>query len=161
MKEWFEKLDPRERKVVIGGGAALVLAALYFLIWEPFANSIDVMRKNNAGQQQLLAWMKKSANEVKQLKALNPQSSRSSTGQSLLGLIDQTAKRGKLGSSVKRVKPEGSSKAHVWIEDASFNDLIRWLETLQDRHGIRIVSSFIEKQDSSGIIKARLVFEGS
>lgn len=161
MKEWFEKLDPRERKVVIGGGVALTLVVIYFLMWEPFINSIDAMRKNNAEQQQLLAWMKKSANEVKQLRASNPQSVQSETGQSLLGLVDQTAKRAKLGPSIKRVKPEGSTKAHVWIEDASFNDLMRWLETLQNRHGIHIISSFIEKQDSSGIIKARLVFEGS
>jgi general secretion pathway protein M len=79
----------------------------------------------------------------------------------LLGTIDRTAKAGDLGKSVKRVQPDGQTKARVWLENANFDAMIKWLESLQRQQGIRIVTSVIEKQEEAGIVNARLVLEGS
>lgn len=162
MKEWFEQLDPRERKIVIAGGVMLVVLGIYSLMWSPFVNGLENLRKSTAEKQTLLVWMQDTAQEVKKLRALNPiQNNRGGAGQSLLGLIDRTSKQSKLGSAVKRVKPEGSSKAHVWLEDAEFNDVIRWLENMDNRHDIKIVSGMVDKQDSPGVVNIRLVLERS
>lgn len=163
MKEWFDNLEQRERRMLIAGVTVAVVMLLYLVIWEPLVSKAQMLRKSNQDNQELITWMQQSAKEVAELqakiKAGGPSSS--SKGQSLLGIIDRTAKEAKLGKSVKRVQPDGKTKAHVWLEDVSFNDLIKWLEGLHRREGIHIETTVIDKQQEPGLVNARLVLEGS
>jgi len=161
MKEWFNSLDARERKIVIGGGVFVLLLSIYFLGWEPVANNIVRLKKSNIENQQTLRWMKEKAAEVK---LLSPNSNASKTGfngQSLLGVIDKTAKQNKLGNAIKRVQPEGESKALVRMEKAEFNRVVRWMEGLQRQQGIEVVSSVIERQSESGLVNVRIIFKSA
>ena len=163
MKDWYDNLEPRERRIVIAGAIVLVIALLYLLAWEPWVKKISTLEKSNQANQELLVWMEQSAVEAKQLQAKLKASGPSgrSKGQSLLGTIDRTAKTGKLGKSVKRVQPDGQTRARVWLENASFDSMVSWLEKLQRQQGIRIVTSVIEKQDEPGLVNARLVLQGA
>jgi general secretion pathway protein M len=163
MKDWYESLDVRERRILFAGAAVLVVALLYLLAWEPLVNKISVLEKSNQENQKLLSWMEQSAVEAKQLQVKLKSSGASgrSKGQSLLGTIDRTAKTNKLAKSVKRVQPDGQTKARVWLENVSFDSMVSWLEKLQRQQGIRIVTSVIEKQDEPGLVNARLVLEGA
>ena len=161
MKEWFAGLEPRERQLIISGGIILLVMLLYLVVWEPIANANVALRSSYQNSQQLIEWMEDAAEEAKALQAKIQESGPSdrSSGQSLLGIIDRTAKRDKLGSSVKRVQPDGKTGARVWLENAVFNDVIKWLENLQHKEGIRLETTVIEKQDDPGLVNARLVFQ--
>lgn len=159
MKEWFNSLDARERKILIGGAIAVLLMSLYFLGWEPFITKIDHLKKSNAENEKTLTWMKQKAGEVRQLQRSNPSMKVDLKGQSLLGVIDKTAKSNNLGSAIKRVQPEGNNKALVRLEGAQFNHVIRWLEHLQLHQGIQVDSSVIERQSEPGLVNARIIFQ--
>jgi general secretion pathway protein M len=163
MKDWFDNLDTREKRILIVGAVVLLVALMYLLAWEPFIKKSASLEKSNQENEMLLTWMEQSADEAKELQAkLKANGPAGSTkGQSLLGIIDKTAKSGNLGKSVKRVQPDGQTKAHVWLENANFNDVIKWLESLQHKQGIHIVTSVIEKQEEAGLVNARLVLEGT
>lgn len=163
MKEWYDGLEPRERRILIAGVTLLVVALLYLIAWEPLVKKISTLEKTNQENQELLVWMEQSAAEAQQLQAKLKASGPSgrSKGQSLLGTIDRTAKTSKLGKSVKRVQPDGQTKARVWLENVSFDSMVNWLEKLQRQQGIRIVNTVIEKQDDPGLVNARLVLEGA
>jgi general secretion pathway protein M len=161
MKEWFNNLEPRERKIIVGGAVVVLLMSLYFLGWEPFIGKIDKLKKSNVENQRTLAWMQEKAKEIKLLQRNGAAAKKSLGGQSLLGLIDKTAKQNKLGPAIKRVQPEGTTKALVRMESASFNDMVRWLEQLQQRQGVVVVNSTIEKQDAPGLVNARLILEAA
>ena len=77
---------------------------------------------------------------------------------SLLGVIDRTAKLKKLGDSVKRVQPDGSSKARVSLESANFDVVIAWLEELERRYGVGIETITFEKREEPGLVDARINF---
>ncbi|MGD8884356.1 MAG: type II secretion system protein M [Gammaproteobacteria bacterium] len=163
MKEWYNNLEPRERRILIIGAGVLVIAMLYLLGWEPLVNKTAKLRDSIDTNQELVSWMENAAEQAQQMQAQisarGPTGKKS--GQSLLGTIDRTAKAGDLGKSVKRVQPDGQTKARVWLENANFDAMIKWLESLQRQQGIRIVTSVIEKQEEAGIVNARLVLEGS
>jgi general secretion pathway protein M len=120
------------------------------------------LEQSNRENQELLAWMEQSAQEAKKLQAKLKSNgpTGSAKGQSLLGIIDRTAKTANLGKSVKRVQPDGESKARVWLENAPFNETVKWLENLQRQQGIHIVTSVVEKQEEAGLVNVRLVLEG-
>lgn len=158
MKEWFESLEVRERRLIIGGGITLLLMSVYFLGWEPFINGLHDLRKSTQRKQIELAWMQKAAKEVKQLQATQSSPVRIASGQSLLGVIDRSAKAKRLGDSLKRVQPDGTSKARVWLENAKFDVVIGWLEDLERRYGVGVETITLEKQAEKGLVDARISF---
>lgn len=163
MKEWYNNLEPRERRILLIGAGVLVIAMLYLLAWEPLVNKSADLRKSIEKNQELVTWMEHAAEQARQMQAQIEARGPSgkTNGQSLLGTIDRTAKSRELGDSVKRVQPDGKSRAKVWLEKAPFNAMVQWLESLQRQQGIRIVTSVIEKQEEAGLVNARLVLEGA
>jgi len=158
MKSWFNGLEANERRMLIVGGGLLVIIFLYVGIWEPLTNKVETLRISTTEQTALLAWMRSSAKEVKQLRGRGNQQAKPASGQSLLSLVDRTAKSGRLGTALKRVQPDGDEKVGVWLEAANFDDLVRWLAALETRHGVRVVSSVFQALEASGSVDARLVF---
>lgn len=161
MKEWFDSLEQRERRVILGGAAAVLLLSIYFLGWEPFVKGLQDFQESTQRKQVELAWMQNAAQEVKQLRANSDTPAKIASGQSLLGVIDRTTKQKQLGGSVKRVQPDGSDKARVWLDEAKFDVVIRWLEELQRRHGVSIETITFEKQDEAGLVNARISFQAA
>ncbi len=159
MKTWFNGLEANERRMLMVA-APLLLAMLFYVgAWEPLNDTVDSLRVSTAEQQSLLAWMHSAAREVKQLRARSTQRAKPASGGSLLSLVDRTAKSGRLGPALKRVQPDGDDKVRVWLESASFDDMVRWLIVLQNRHGVRVVSSVFQALEETGRVDARLVFE--
>lgn len=160
IREWLASLEQRERRLVITGAVLLSLMIFYVAIWEPLAGSVEGLRATTRDQQTTLAWMKQAAVEIKKLRG-NSGRTKTASGQSLLALVDRTAKSGGLGAALKRVQPDGEQKVRVWMEGASFDDVIRWLVQMETRHGVGIESSVFEVKENAGIVDARLVLEAS
>jgi general secretion pathway protein M len=159
MKAWFAGLDPRERKLVIAAAALLLVLLLYVGLWEPLVSNVERLRTSTAQQQAVLSWMQQAAREVKQLRGGGSSVAKPASGRSLLSLVDSSAKTGRLGTALKRVQPDGEKRVRVWLESASFDDLVRWLNTLQQRQGVQVVSSVFEAKENAGRVDARIVFE--
>jgi general secretion pathway protein M len=81
-------------------------------------------------------------------------------GTSLLTLVDQTAKSAGLGTSVKRVEPQGDDKLRVQLEQVSFDQMILWLDSLKQEHGVVAINVIVDRQTESGQVNARLLLQG-
>lgn len=154
------QLRPNDRRALLIGVAALVLASLYFLVWQPVADHAQHLRQSVKENRELLAWMQQTAHEVAQLRAARPNTVQISDGQSLLAVVDQSAKSGHLGGAVKRVEPEGQNTVRVWLKQASFDDTMLWLESLQRNNGVRVQNIVVERQEAPGLINARVSLAG-
>ncbi len=162
MKEWYAGLQPRERLMVMAGAIALALLLFYATIWDPLTSGARAKADAVSEQQKLLSWMQQAAEDVKRLRPASAQAvAQLPAGQSLLGVIDQTAKSAGLGAALKRVKPEGENKVGVWMEDAAFDDVVRWLETLHRSFGVEVDNITVDKKNVTGKVDARIEFAGS
>jgi general secretion pathway protein M len=160
MKEWFNGLEARERWLVMAATALLAVLLVYVALWEPLRQKVEELRSGTGELQLTLYWMQQASQEVKQLRGTGGVRARAD-GQSLLGLIDRSAKSGGLGTALKRVQPDGDQRVRVWLEGAGFDELVRWLAGLEDRQGVGVVNSVFEAKDESGRVDARLVFEAA
>ena len=161
MKAYWAQLKPRERLLLMTCGGFLFLILGYLLVIEPIFTKAAELETSVDKQEQMVRWMKQKSSDVKQLQRVS-RSNGSANKQSILGLIDRTAKAGKLGDSMTRVEPDGSNRVRVWLEKASFDDVARWLTTLQNKHGLKATSVIIDADENSvGRVSARLVFEGA
>ena len=161
MKEWFASLEQRERHLVIGGAVLLGLMLMYVVVWEPLTNNVNNLRVSTTEQASTLRWMRQAAQEVKKLRGSGGNRAKSTSGQSLLSMVDSTAKSGRLGAALKRVQPDGEKRVRVWMEAASFDDVMRWLVLLDTRYGVSVENSVFEMKQEFGRVDARLVFEAA
>lgn len=159
MKDWLANLDARERHALIAGGIALILFLFYFAGWRPFSIRLEQATQQVEQQRATYQWMQTKAQEVKRLRSAVPAIQRTG-GQSLLATVDHTARAGGLGNALKRVEPESGNNVRVWLDGASFDQLVLWLSQLQEKYGIQVASINVERQESPGMVTARLTLNG-
>lgn len=157
MKEWLAARTPRERQILMIGGALLAVLILYGAVLRPFHNRLATLHRTVDEQRALLHWMHGAAGQIH---ALRGSGGPRDTGQPILSLVDQTARQEQLGSAVKRLEPDSSGGVRVWLEQAPFDQVIEWLGKLEREHGLRLESITVESTGVPGQVSGRAVLQG-
>ncbi len=145
----FRTLSEREQRLVILSCVVIVIGAFYWGIWSPLNTSLTQQQALLNSQQKLLTWVQDSANRAQQLR-------RSGTGPasfngSLPQAVNQTTNRHNI--TISRMQPQGE-ELQVWVDQAPFNDVLAWLQTME-KMGIVILQADIAEADDAGYIKIR------
>lgn len=158
MKQYWANLQPRERHTLLGGGIVLALILVYALVVDPFQQALAGLQQSVATQEETLAWMRQASAEIKRLRAATPGARRVS-GQSLMSLIDASARSTGLSGAIKQIRPEGQG-VKVRLEEVAFDDMLRWLDQLQRNHGVSLGSLVMERLAQPGRVNASVTLEG-
>lgn len=159
MRQWFGGLDSRERMILISGAIIVAGFLFYLLVWQPAHSGYDRVKRNILEQRTTARWMQESAAKVQQLKGANQAGAQGLGKRSLLAVTDSTARAGGLADSLKRIEPEGRNGVRVWLEGASFDQLVSWLDLLSSKHGINPDSVSMEKHEVAGQVNVRLTLQ--
>jgi len=161
IKEFLAGLQPRERQLVIGAAVLLIVFMAYLLLWRPYGGKrLHDLQASVSEQRATLAWMQQAAVRAQQLRGNS--AIVSSGGQSLMALIDQTAKGNDLSAAMKRVEPAGEHSVRVWIEQAPFDTLVTWLDILNRSHGVHVQTITMDREAAGpGRVNARITLEGA
>lgn len=155
LREWWNSLAARERKLLMAGGVVLVLALAWLLIWEPVQEGISEREQAINNQQALLGELRGMREEARSLRARN-QSNGGGTRGDLLSLANASAREHGLGGAVQRVQPQGDDRVQVWLEQAAFDELVAWLGTLQFEHGVSVHNISLERHREPGRVNSRV-----
>jgi len=153
MKEWFEALEKREQNLVLMLGGMLMIAVIYFVIYQPLSDKLARAKHGVIKEQQLLNWVEENATKLVALQASSGVSNSPNSG-SLDQVINSTARRYKL--VISRIQPQ-SNKLQVTLDNATFTQLLHWVQELQLNHGVQIEIAEFRPQAAPGLVKTRLV----
>jgi general secretion pathway protein M len=157
LREWFDKLAPRERWLVLAAGAFALFALVYALGLQPLYSARGRAAAEVEAQRSLLADIEQVA------RRFGPQGAASgpvpSDGESLVVLIDRSTRERGLGTYLKRNQPEGAAGVRLRLENAPFDDLTNWLAEVQTRHGLAAVSASFDPSGEPGRVNSNLVLE--
>ncbi|HMN43292.1 MAG TPA: type II secretion system protein M [Povalibacter sp.] len=156
IQDWYRTLKPRERVIVLAGGLIVVAVALYTLALAPFYKALHERSERVQRKEADLAWMRSVAGEVLTLGANQPIGS-GPTGESLVVLVDRTARECGVGSALTGQTPNGDNGIRVRLEAAAFNVLVKCLGNLQQAHAISIEQATFDKASRPGLVNASLV----
>lgn len=162
MKAWFSALALRERIMVITAAVIAALGLGYVGLWEPLAAGVTRLEQSVQAQRELKQWMQKSAAEVQRLRGgggATPVAAAGEEPRSLLSITDETVRQANLGPAVRRIEPEGQTIVRVVFEQASFDDMMIWLGTLQRSFGVTVVDLSADRQEQIGRVNARLTLK--
>lgn len=158
LRRRWESLEPRERRVISSGALVLALVLGYLMVWEPLAQSREEWRTRVVAAETDLAWMRVTARQVQALRATAPVPTQPD-GRSLLARADASVREAGLGDALLRVEPVSANQVRVYFEQAGFDTLVRWLESLAARHGTRVIEMSVQRADGVGRVDARLSLE--
>lgn len=158
LRSWFMALEPRERRILLAGAALASLLLGYVALWQPLYGNLVRLRATVSDQRSTLRWMEQTAQEVDRLRASGQ--SRSLGGQSLMGLVDQSARQAGLGGGISRIEPLAGSRIRVWMDNVSFDDVVLWLGRLHSTRGVQAEMISVDRKDSPGRVSVRMTLQG-
>src|SRR3569832_859631 len=152
MKFNYDTLQPREQQLVKYGGIGLVLV-LIFGVLMPLDSSVSKARTRITKKQQDLVRMKGVA------PFLAVQVPHQSNGESLIVIVDRSARESGLGNSLAGTDPSGAGGIQVRLEKAPFDAVIGWLSRLSQQNGIGVDGATIDGAGAPGVVNAALVLK--
>jgi general secretion pathway protein M len=120
----------------------------------PLQRGVSAARERVERKQADLAWMRAAAPSVA---AAGPGPSVAATAESLVVLIDQSARESGLGKALAGSQPSGGGAMRVQLNAADFNLLVAWLSRLSGQHGVRVESATMSAGNEPGVVTATLV----
>ncbi len=154
LRAWYANLAERERRIVnIGAGVAAVLVLLGIIL--PLNRNISQARQRVATKQADLAFIQSAMPEL----AASSPSGNMATEESLVGLVDSSARESGLGKSLASSQPTGDKGLRVRLERVPFDGMVAWLARLSQSHGVRVESAEIEAAGEPGLVNAGLVLK--
>ena len=159
LKQWYRSLPQKEQWMVSGTVLLIIITLFYLIVWEPIHVGLQNEKQKQATQQEILIWMQQAASEVKTLRVSGSRSTIRDKNKPITLVIEQAIKNAGLKTSVNKIESSGSNGARVTLKEASFNQVLVWLNTLSTHNGIQVVSANIERGTEPGRANARLSFE--
>jgi general secretion pathway protein M len=155
MRTWYSNLAERERRMVtLGAAAGLVLLLLAIIL--PLNRNIAQARQRITTKQGDLAFIQ---DATPQLAAAGPGSGEAATGESLVVLIDSSARESGIGKSLSSSQATADKGLRIRLDNVPFDALVAWLARLSQSHGIRVESAEIEAAGETGFVNAGLLLK--
>ncbi len=155
MKDWFLGLEPRERTMVAIGGAVVLVVLLWGLLINPVYSAAAAAERRVETKRDTLAFLRSAAAEL--AGATNLPAGRSDlAGQSLVVVIDRSARQAGLGAALTNNQPIGEDGIRVRLESASFEAVARWLAAIDQGSGLAIESASFDRAPEAGRVNASL-----
>jgi len=155
VKQWYASLQERERLMVAAAAILLVVTLFYVSVWEPLHQGLDNAQQEYKSNLKNLQWMQQAAAEVRTLKASGNRA-HSASNQPVTMVVEQVASNSAIKPNLSKLESANQGGAHVVLDGAPFDQMLIWLNTLQQNHGISVSSGNIIRSAKPGTVNARL-----
>lgn len=159
LRDWYANLSTRERNLVAAATALLGVAVLYFAVVLPVQTANHRRAARVEQKSADLAWMQSVAPQVRA--AASAAGAPAAAAESLVVLVDRTAREAGLGGSLGGQSPEGEQGLRIRLQEAPFDVVVGWLGVLQQQHGVVIDAASIDAAASPGLVNASLTLRAS
>jgi len=155
VKDWYLGLEPRERRMVAIGAVVVLLALVWGLLVNPVYSAAAAAERRIETKRETLAFLRSAAAELAGATHL-PADRPDLAGQSLVVIIDRSARQAGLGAALTNNQPVGEDGIRVRLEGASFEAVARWLAALNQASGLAIESASLDRAPEAGRVNASL-----
>jgi general secretion pathway protein M len=152
LQKYLEGLSSRERWILLGGAVAAVLLIIMAVVL-PLQHRVTATEERVERKRDDLVWLRSVAPQLAGLQSSAPPA----LHESLVVLIDRTARESGLAKSLVGSQPSGDGGLNVRLEKMPFDSLVAWLSQLRERYGVRVDSATIDAANEAGTVTATLV----
>lgn len=160
IKKYWTGLQPRERTILMLGGLVVSVILLYALLFQPWHRALSHMDVALPQLRTDLVWMQQQSQALKTGSVKQSAAKLKGQGQSLLSVVQQTAKQAKVNKAIQQMTPaENSTEVRVVLDAVNFNQWLRWIDNLYKSYGVDIKQVTAERdEDEPNIAEIRVTF---
>ena len=147
MKEWFSQLNQREQLSLLLLSLALLVYLLYILVLSPLESEREQLMAQNSA---VIESQGRVDAMVSQLLQLREGGAKAGAKRNLTSVINQSTSR--LQLPVMRLQPNSRGEIQVRIENASFNDVLKWLNEMEYTESLLVREVSVTPAASAGRI---------
>jgi general secretion pathway protein M len=156
LRAWYGGLQQREQRTVAVGAVAVAVLILVLGVLLPLHSAVSSARARNETKRADLAWMQSNAAEIRTKGGqLLPE-----TGEAPVVVVDRVGREAGLTAALRGTQPNGTG-VRVQLEGASFDTLITWLATLDERYGLAVETITVDRAARPGVVNATVTFARS
>jgi general secretion pathway protein M len=155
LREFWRERSARERALLAGGAAAVVIVALYLFLWQP---GLAATRRLSAALPKLRAQVELMRAEQAEIAVLRKSAGDALKGGDLRASLEASIARAAFAKSVQRVEATSAERATVVVVSASFDDWLRWVAAAQRESGARLERCSIAALPEPGMVRADAIF---
>lgn len=153
VRQWYESRDGREQVSLQALAAMLVIAILWFMIWQPLLSGRNEARQQWISAQQTRQWIASNADAVEQAR----QQGNAPAAGNWIGQLNTGAAAHEL--TLKGYTPQGDDSVRVLLEDQSLANVLTWLQQLHQDAGVAPSSIEITEGGRDGTVNVRATLE--
>jgi general secretion pathway protein M len=152
LQQYLQRLSPRDRWTLVGGGVAALLLLIIAIVL-PLQRSVSATERRVEKKRDDLVWLRSMAPQFASLQSSAPPA----LNESLVVLVDRTARESGIDKSLVGSQPSGDGGINVRFEKMPFDTLVAWLSQLRERYGVRVDSATVDAASEAGTVTATLV----
>jgi general secretion pathway protein M len=156
MKEWWNNLSLRDKRIASSGIIMIVMIAFYMLIWLPLANKNERLRTEVQHDKQLLIWMQAANQHIQSLKKNNLARQNSISSASLLSTLQNSIQQSPLKNKITQLKQSENDSVQLNAQSINFDELISWLIKIWEEQGMSVSQLSIVPQGPIGNVNAEI-----
>lgn len=149
---WYAGREASEQRVIAGLALAVALTVLWLGVWKPVSDWRTTAHNRYQNAQAELDWVR--ANESRARALAESGGGRAAGARPLLQIITRSAQT--QGIQVNRLQPEGNGAIAVSIQGQPFNELLRWLHSLEENNGVAVQRLAVDAGDQPGMVNAQI-----
>jgi len=160
IKKYWADLQPRERLILSAGAVVVAMILSYALLLQPLYRALAHMELALPTLRSNLVWMRQTDQLLESGGNISLESTVEGANESLLSVVESTARNAKVRKSIQQMVPSReTNEVRVVLEDADFNQWLRWIDTLYKRNGVDIRQVTAERDDDQpNIAEIRVTF---
>lgn len=157
MKNWWQNLAAREQRIVAVGALAASIMLFYLLIWGPYLDRIDAMRKEIQSGYKTLAWMQTADAEIRKLENQSAKKESAVSLVTLLGILQRQVDQAGLTSSLTQLKQAAQDSIEMHFQKVAFDKLMGLLITVMKEQSVSVTHFSVVADAAPGVVNADVV----
>ena len=153
MKEWFESLARRERRMIVAAVLFVLLSLIYLLIVSPLMTANETLSQSVAEKADDYEWMKSRATDARS-RVLASTDGQKDDNRTLIARVTSELRTKNI--TPVQVRPEGETRLNVTLRDVNFTHLMDRLDHLQSNFAVHVAKASIEPGSETGLVNAQL-----
>jgi general secretion pathway protein M len=155
LREFWSERSARERAILAGGAAAIVLVALYLFLWQP---GLAATARLSAALPKLRAQVELMRAQQAEIAVLRKSAGVAPKAGDLRASLEASVARAPFAKSVQRIEGTSADGATVAVVSAGFEDWLRWVAAAQRESGARLERCSLSALPEAGMVRADATF---
>lgn len=154
--EWWRNLSLHEQRVVAVGGAIAGSLLFYLIIWQPYLDRLETMRKQIQTEYKTLAWMQAADKEVNKLEKQTTKGA-TMTPIALLSVLQKQVDEASLATTLTQLKQATQDSVEMHFQKVYFDQMINLLIKVIKEQNVSITHLSVIADATPGIVNADIV----